>query len=68
MFVRSNDLSVGGPVVYVSAKTEQLTARGVESIADPLTSLSSVKRAIVDALYGTGDVLGPHEEESDFRW
>jgi hypothetical protein len=39
-------------VVYVTAKTERLTARGVETIADPVTSLGSVKRSVSQALYG----------------
>jgi tetratricopeptide (TPR) repeat protein len=39
-------------VVYVTAKTERLTVRGVETIADPVTSLDSVKRSITLALYG----------------
>ncbi|HYD17433.1 MAG TPA: hypothetical protein VEF76_03010 [Patescibacteria group bacterium] len=39
-------------IVYVTAKTEHLTSRGVEAIADPIASLSSVKSAISGALYG----------------
>lgn len=48
-------------VVYVTAKTEQLTARGVETIADPITSLASVKRSVSQALYG----LEPGVDEAD---
>lgn len=39
-------------VIYITAKTERLTARGVETIADPVTSLESVKRSVSAALYG----------------
>ncbi|MDR3490364.1 MAG: hypothetical protein P4M05_36515 [Bradyrhizobium sp.] len=39
-------------VVYVTAKTERLTAHGVETIADPVASLASVKHSISQALYG----------------
>ena len=49
-------------IIYVTAKTERLTARGVESIADPVTSLESVKHAISQALYGLGS--GTEEVEA----
>ncbi|MEO7717096.1 MAG: NB-ARC domain-containing protein [Capsulimonas sp.] len=39
-------------IVYVSAKTEQLTAFGVEPIANPVDSLDLVKEIIAKALLG----------------
>lgn len=37
-------------IAYVSAKTERLTLRGVESIDDPIDSIESVKQVISSAL------------------
>jgi hypothetical protein len=62
-----NTLQWADQVVYVSAKTEQLTARGVEPIADPLTSLESVKKAIARALYGADDSPGDEGELATFE-
>lgn len=39
-------------IIYVTAKTEHLTDRGVETIANPVTSLDSVKRSVSQTLYG----------------
>lgn len=50
-------------VVYVTAKTEQLTAQGVQPITDPLTSLDSVKEAIALALLE--DVAGDDSDAFD---
>ena len=54
-------------LVYVSAKTEQLTARGVEPIPDPLTSLASVKNAIVGALYSFEDADENGNDVTEFE-
>jgi cold shock CspA family protein len=54
-------------VIYVSAKTERLTARGVEPIVDPLTSLESVKKAVVRALYGSDDIAGTDDDRETFE-
>ena len=62
-----NTLQWADQVVYVSAKTEQLTVRGVEPIADPLTSLDSVKKAVASALYGTDDAPGGEGESATFE-
>jgi hypothetical protein len=48
-------------IVYVTAKTEHLTVRGVEAIAEAVTTLDSVKHYISQALYG----LEPISDGSD---
>jgi cold shock CspA family protein len=48
-------------IAYVTAKTERLTASGIESIEDPIDSLDSVKQVIAGALLG--DEAGSSEEE-----
>jgi hypothetical protein len=53
-------------LVYVTAKTERLTVRGVEPIADPIVSLDSVKTNVANALYGTDDLLDIEENARTF--
>jgi hypothetical protein len=53
-------------LVYVTAKTERLTVRGVEAIADPVLSLDSVKQAVARALYGSDDQSAAEEAPQDF--
>jgi tetratricopeptide (TPR) repeat protein len=47
--------------VYVSAKTERLTTKGIEPIADPVDSLDSVKGVLAVALLG--EEAGETEED-----
>jgi hypothetical protein len=47
-----NTLGWADQLVYVTAKTEKLTPRGIEPIADPVVSIDSVKNAIAEALFG----------------
>lgn len=43
-------------VIYVTAKTEQLTVSGVQVITDPVDSLDRVRLALVDALRVANDL------------
>jgi hypothetical protein len=54
-------------LVYVTAKTERLTSRGVEPIADPIISLDLLKSSVADSLYGTGDLEGVEEDSATFE-
>ena len=51
-----NTLGWADQLVYVTAKTEKLTPRGIEPIGDPVVSIDSVKNAVVEALFGTDGV------------
>jgi hypothetical protein len=46
-------------IVYVTAKTERLTAAGVERVLDPIESLDLVRAAITNAVLTTNDL--PHD-------
>ena len=48
-------------IIYVTAKTENLTIRGIEPVKDPITSIESVRLAISRALSGGLDMS---EEQS----
>jgi hypothetical protein len=50
-------------IAYVSAKTERLTARGVEPIEDPVDSIESAKKVIASAILGE-DVDSTEEGQS----
>ena len=50
-------------IVYVTAKTERLTAHGLRPIDDPVMSLNDVREEVADALKKTNDV--PHDTSFD---
>jgi hypothetical protein len=54
-------------LVYVTAKTERLTGRGVEPIADPIVSLDLLKKSVAELLYGTGDLEEAEEDSATFE-
>jgi hypothetical protein len=47
-------------IIYVTAKTEGLTIRGIEPVKDPITSIDSVRLAISRALSGGIDTSEEH--------
>ncbi|HET6841291.1 MAG TPA: hypothetical protein VFK06_06340 [Candidatus Angelobacter sp.] len=59
-----NTMQWADQLVYVTAKTERLTSKGVEPISDPIVSLDLLKSSVASSLYRTSDIEGIDEEES----